>query len=119
MMYIGEVSKKTGLSIKAIRLYEEKGLIPKPKRLGRYRVYQNADIDILLLIKEAKSFGITLAQLKEMIEFKQGEIDWREVHAFLIRQKQLILEQIDSLHEKIKQIDICASQINTCPLSTE
>ena len=114
-MYIGEVSNKTGLSIKAIRLYEEKGLIPKPRRSGRYRVYQDSDIDILLLIKEAKSFGVTLAQLKTVIEYNQGEIDWNDVHAFLMQQKKLILEQIDSLHDKIRKIDLCASQINTCP----
>ena len=117
MMYIGEIAKKTGLSIKAIRLYEEKGLIPKPQRSGRYRVYQHSDIDILLLIKEAKSFGVTLAQLKEVIEYNNGEIDWNEVHIFLMQQKKLILEQIDELHEKINKIDVCASQINTCPLS--
>ena len=45
-MYIGELSKRTGLSVKAIRLYEEKGLVKPPLRVGRYRVYQESDIEV-------------------------------------------------------------------------
>lgn len=48
-MFIGEVSRKTGLSIKAIRLYEELGLIQTPQRQGRYRIYKHSDVDILNL----------------------------------------------------------------------
>ena len=49
-MYIGEVAKKTSLSIRAIRLYEEKGLIKPLPRKGKYRVYNKSHIEILHLI---------------------------------------------------------------------
>jgi len=116
-MYIGEISKKTGLSIKAIRLYEEKGLIPTPKRSGRYRIYQESDVDILLLIKEAKSFGVTLAQLKSVIVYSNGQVDWAEVQAFLALQRNRIIDEIRTLKDQINKIDECVSQINVCPLS--
>jgi len=55
-MYIGEISKKTDLSIKAIRFYEKTGLIRRPKRMSRYRVYQKTDVELLILIKEANEY---------------------------------------------------------------
>jgi len=111
-MYIGEASNKTGLSIKAIRFYEEKGLIRQPDRVGRYRVYQETDIELLILIKEAKALGVTLSQLKGVITYNNGQVDWANIKIFLgeIR-KQLIL-QIDDINKKIDNLDKCYNQIN-------
>jgi MerR family copper efflux transcriptional regulator len=74
-MYIGEASKETGLSIKAIRFYEEIGLIKQPQRKGRYRIYKETDIELLALIKEAKDLGITLSKLKGVIVYNNGKVD--------------------------------------------
>ena len=111
-MYIGEVSKKTGLSVKAIRLYEEKGLIPIPKRLGAYRVYQASDLDILILIKEARALNITLTELKSVIVFKDGQIDWQQMETFLLQHKARLVQEIEMLKEKISLVDLCVSQIH-------
>ncbi len=110
-MYIGEAANVTGLSIKAIRFYEEKGLIQPPKRVGRYRVYQDREIEILILIKEAKALGITLAQLKGIIVYNNGEVDWANIKVFLSDIRQQLVLQIDELKMKIESLDICYHQI--------
>ena len=112
-MYIGEVSKRTGLSIKAIRLYEELGLIKPPDRVGRYRVFKESDIELLILIKEAKAFGVTLAQLKNVINYNNGQIDWVNIKEFLRKVRTQLVHQIDDIHHKIKLLDECYVQINT------
>ena len=112
-MYIGEVSKKTGLSIKAIRLYEEKGLIREPLRLGKYRVYQESDIDLLILIKEAKALGVTLSQIKGAIVYKDGDVDWLRVKVFLDEIKLQLLSKIEDLKGKVDRIEECSNQINS------
>ena len=112
-MYIGEVSKTTGLSVKASRLYEEKGLIPVPKRLGANRVYQPSHLDILVLIKEARSIDISLSQLKSIIVFKDGQVDWQQMQAFLLQHKARLVQEIEGLKEKINLIDECVSQIRS------
>lgn len=112
-MYIGEVSKRTGLSVKAIRFYEERGLIAKPKRLGRYRTYQESDIELLVLIKEAKQLGVTLSQLKDIIVYKNEKVDWQRVQVFLSQVRLQLLEQITEIKRKIKKIDECCEQINS------
>lgn len=114
-MYIGEVADKTGLSIKAIRLYEEKGLIPVPSRVGRYRVYNESYVDILTLIKEAKALGFTLNQLNAMLVYEQGQVNWQKVQGYLMEHKNRLLEQQAILAAQLSQIDACIQGIDSCP----
>ena len=111
-MYIGEISKKTGLSIKAIRFYEARGLIKNPERKGRYRVYKEADIEVLILIKEAKELGITLSQLENVITYNKGEVDWGNIKTFLKEIRKQLVNQIDDIKAKINSLDECYDQIN-------
>jgi DNA-binding transcriptional MerR regulator len=111
-MYIGEAAKKTGLSVKAIRFYEEKGLIASPERIGRYRVYKEIDIELLILIKEAKELGVTLSQLKGIIVYSNGQVDWAIIKVFLAEIRQQLINQIDDLKQKVISLDACYEQIN-------
>lgn len=112
-MYIGEVSKKTGLSIKAIRFYETKGLISQPQRMGRYRVYQASDVDLLLLIKKAKELGVTLSQLRGVIVYKDGGVDWLRIKTFLGELRAQLVCKIADLNDNIDKIDECSRQIKS------
>ena len=118
-MYIGKVSKITGLSIKAIRLYEERGLIHRPKRKGRYRVYSEIDIDILNLISEAKLLGVTLSQLQNVIVYDNGQVNWQRVELFLIDVKKRLLSDRIELERKLKSVETCIAAMNTCPKTVD
>ncbi len=111
-MYIGKASKITGLSIKTIRFYEKKGLIRQPERIGKYRVYNATDIEILILIKEARELGVTLSQLKGIITYSNGKVDWANIKIFLADIRKHLVNQIDDIKKKIDSIDECYSQIN-------
>ncbi|UJF20465.1 MerR family transcriptional regulator [Shewanella sp. OMA3-2] len=110
-MYIGEISKKTGLSIKAIRFYEERGLIQTPERKGRYRVYQQKDVELLILIKEAKALGVTLSQLKGVIVYKNDRVDWASIKQFLSEFREELVAKSKDINNKIANIDRCFEQI--------
>lgn len=112
-MYIGETSKKTGLSIKAIRFYEEKGLIKEPQRRGKYRYYRDPDIELLLLIKEATRLGITLSKLQGVIVYKDEKVDWIRIKDFLNEVKSDLINQIELMQDKITKIDKCYTQIKS------
>lgn len=111
-MYIGEASTQTGLSIKAIRFYEEKGLIRTPERKGRYRIYNDTDIELLKLIKEAKDLGIPLSKLKGVIIYKNGNVGWAKIKVFLKEIRKQLIKQIEDLSKNVKNLDKCYSQIN-------
>ncbi|NJC99115.1 Cu(I)-responsive transcriptional regulator [Candidatus Erwinia dacicola] len=67
-MNISDVAKKTGLTSKAIRFYEEKGLVTPPLRTGNgYRSYSAKQLDELTLLRQARQVGFNLDECREMV----------------------------------------------------
>ncbi|RLB07586.1 MAG: MerR family transcriptional regulator [Deltaproteobacteria bacterium] len=69
---IGHLAKKTGLTPRTIRYYEELGLLNSIKRIeGGRRVYTDDDLRRLKFIKRLKLLGLTLAEMKELEDIYQ------------------------------------------------
>ncbi|MBY4678385.1 MerR family transcriptional regulator [Marinobacterium arenosum] len=117
-MYIGEVASRTGLTVKAIRFYEAKGLIEVPARSGRYRIYRERDIEILLLIKEAKLLGATLSELADVIQYRDGNVDWSRILRFLGEIRQRLLERRLEIDVQLARLERCCAEIDRCPDSS-
>ncbi|MBB3661622.1 DNA-binding transcriptional MerR regulator [Prauserella sediminis] len=67
-MQIGEVAERTGLSLRTIRYYEEVGLVvPSARSQGGFRLYQEPDVDRLLLIMRMKPLGFQLDEMRELL----------------------------------------------------
>ena len=67
-MNISDVAKKTGLTSKAIRFYEEKGLVTPPLRSENgYRSYTLSHLDELTLLRQARQVGFNLEECKELV----------------------------------------------------
>lgn len=65
---IGEVSRRSEFSVKTLRFYERRGLLPPSGRsAGGFRLYAEADLGRLEFIREAKALGLTLAQIRELL----------------------------------------------------
>ena len=94
-MQIGELAKKSGLSIDTIRFYEKKGLIDVElfsRKNNNYRDYSEDSLERLMLIQQAKRLGFTLAEIQQWIrDFESDQ--------FTADEKQTILGQ------KLAQID--------------
>jgi MerR family transcriptional regulator, copper efflux regulator len=71
MLSIGQVAKKTDISIETLRFYERSGLIPEPPRKeSGYRQYPEEIVPVLRFIKNAKDLGFTLAEIKELLSLR-------------------------------------------------
>lgn len=67
-MNISDVARKTGLSGKAIRFYEQKGIISPPQRSANgYRTYVNHHIEELTLLRQARQVGFSLEECRELV----------------------------------------------------
>ncbi|WBM69758.1 Cu(I)-responsive transcriptional regulator [Buttiauxella sp. WJP83] len=67
-MNISDVAKKTGLTSKAIRFYEEKGLVTVPSRgENGYRTYTQKQLDELTLLRQARQVGFNLEECGELV----------------------------------------------------
>jgi len=73
---IGDVAREAGLAIDTIRYYEKLGLVEKPIRSeGGFRLYPVQTVEKLKFIKKAKSLGLSLAEIKEIIRQSEGGLE--------------------------------------------
>jgi len=68
---IGELAKEFGVTLRALRFYENKGLIG-PRRDGMTRLYNQSDRDRLALILNGKKLGFTLGEIRQMVAAENG-----------------------------------------------
>jgi DNA-binding transcriptional MerR regulator len=90
---IGQLAALAGVSVKTIRFYEERDILPQPRRADNdYRIYAASDVERLLFVRGARSLGLSLDDIKEVLAFKErGEAPCRYV--------------LGLLEEKISQIE--------------
>src|SRR3546814_18463936 len=68
-MQIGEVADRTELSIKTIRHYDAVGLVtPSERSAGGFRLYTEADVQRLLVIRRMKPLGFSLEEMKQLLD---------------------------------------------------
>ncbi|MEQ7172985.1 mercury resistance transcriptional regulator MerR2 [Enterococcus innesii] len=106
---IGQLAQQTGVSRKAIRLYEEKELIlPSIKRSeGNYRVYNQEHVFCINGIKQLRSLGVSLEEMKELIViFEKNTVEIEPHLQHLLKDKLTkIDEQINELQKLRKHIE--------------
>ena len=68
---VGELAEELGVTTRTLRFYEAEGLI-SPQRQGAARVYSVRDRTRLRLILRGKRFGMSLAEIAEIIDIYDG-----------------------------------------------
>lgn len=70
LLRINEVAAELGLTTRAIRYYEEMGLLePAARSGGDYRLYDQSDLDRLQFIRSLRDdAGFSLAQIRQLLE---------------------------------------------------
>ncbi|MFC0601766.1 MerR family transcriptional regulator [Streptomyces palmae] len=65
---IEDLAHRSGATVRTIRAYQDRGLLPRPERRGRANVYGDAHLARLRQIAELLDRGYTLASIKELLE---------------------------------------------------
>ncbi|WP_142062078.1 MerR family transcriptional regulator [Pseudonocardia kunmingensis] len=72
-MQIGEVAARVGLSLRTIRHWDEMGLVvPSERSAGGFRLYTEADIERLALVKTLKPLDFSLEQMRDLLDTIDG-----------------------------------------------
>src|SRR5207245_4649391 len=92
-LLIGEVAARSGLSRKALRLYEARGILPPARRTSSgYRRYPNDVLTLLTFVGQARWLGLTLAEIQHVVALRRsGAASCVHVRA-LLEQKAADLE---------------------------
>jgi DNA-binding transcriptional MerR regulator len=85
---IGELAKRTALTVDAIRFYERRDLLPSPIRSpGGFRLYSKDDIERLHFVRQMHGLGFSLREIRELIDLRTHKIDACESVRELLKRK--------------------------------
>ena len=66
-MRIGELAKRTGVSERSLRYYEEQGLLAPTRTPAGYRVYAETDVDVVRHVRMLLSAGLNTTFIREVL----------------------------------------------------
>jgi len=100
---IGALAREFDVTPRAIRFYEDEGLIAPGRTAGR-RVYGKRDYVRLKLILRGKRLGFSLAEVREMLELYDAAPDERPQLQKFLAALQLRREQLESQRRDIEEV---------------
>lgn len=112
-MNISDVAKKTGLTSKAIRFYEEKGLVTPPLRSENgYRSYTQLHLDELTLLRQARQVGFNLEECGELVNLfndpKRHSADVKKRTTEKVAEIERHIVELQAMREQLLQLaDSC------------
>jgi len=100
VLSIGELSRRTGMSVSAIRFYEARGLIKAVRTGGNQRRFLRADIRRLSFAQIAQQLGLTLGEISaELATLPQGHAptrqDWQGISRRIRRALDRRIEMLE------------------------
>ena len=108
MLTIGEVARRVGIRSSAIRYYERQDILqPTVRRANGYRTYSDEAVKLLLFVKRAQSLGITLKEIKPLLNLaSQGLRPCSHV-------KQLARNHLREIDDKIRELQALRNELRT------
>jgi MerR family redox-sensitive transcriptional activator SoxR len=109
LLTIGELSRRTGMSVSAIRFYESRGLVTAVRTSGNQRRFLRADIRRLSFALIAQQLGLSLTEIGvELATLPQGRAptrqDWQAISA---RIRGTLQRKIEMLEQTRDLLDGC------------
>jgi MerR family copper efflux transcriptional regulator len=113
---IGEMAQRTGVSVDALRFYEQKGLIKPQRAANGYRLYPEQTLQLVGYIKLAQQLGFSLGEIAENLPLL-----WNSEEVSSERLAHLFGEKIALLDKRIAQMQnlralLAERALQVCPL---
>ena len=104
-MKIGELARRTGLTIRTIRYYEELGLIKPLKRsAGGFRLFSEEDISRIALIHYLKCLNLPLNKIRHLLLLKKRSATKGEVANKILPHVEEFVTEAQKTIEKYQKI---------------
>ena len=107
-MKIGELSKKSGLSVHTLRYYEKEGLLNSSTRTqSNYRLYSGDDVTTAHFIKRCKECGFSLEDTRALIAIRDDKRQHicAEAKQIAIDKMGVLKQQISTLQNMLATLD--------------
>ena len=67
LITIGEVAQRSGVSVAAVRFYEERGLVSSLRTAGNQRRFERHSLRRIAVVRAGQRFGLTLAEVADAL----------------------------------------------------
>ncbi|MCW6034786.1 heavy metal-responsive transcriptional regulator [Spirulina subsalsa FACHB-351] len=107
LLKIGQVAQTSGLSVKTIRYYEDHGLLTPVVQRSKngYRLFDPTIFNRLAFIRRAKSLGLSLSSIQEILEVHdQGKLPCGVV-------KDRLLAKLDTINQQIAALELLKTEL--------
>jgi len=124
-MTIGKLAKRADVSADTLRFYEDEGLLlPNKKSESGYRLYGEDAVRRLDFIKHAQQCGMTLSEIRQLLELKANDrACCSDVRGLAIQKKLQLEQKIKTMkamsHALSELIEICTAgdqPLDDCPI---
>lgn len=107
MFTIGRIARRVGIRPSAIRYYERQGILqPTVRGANGYRTYSDDAVKVLLFVKRAQSLGITLKEIKPLLNLAtQGQQPCKHV-------KELARNHLREINDKIRELQTLQNELH-------
>lgn len=119
---IGAVAARTGLSVSAIRFYEERGLVKPDRRPSGQREFARADIRRLSFILIAQRMGLTIEEIRDVLaELPDSrtptKADWTRISRHFRKRLDEHIAMVERLRDRLDGCIGCGClSLKTCQL---
>ncbi len=105
-MYISELSKNLKISTRAIRYYEDIGIIKSKRMENNYRYFDELNVDKLKFLVRSRKLGFSLEECKELIVlFKNKNRKSENVRNIAKNKLKILTKQINDLSDLKKSLE--------------
>ncbi|MBB5808459.1 DNA-binding transcriptional MerR regulator [Saccharothrix ecbatanensis] len=104
-MLIGELAEKTGATVRMLRYYDQHGLLTPQRTQGRYRVYDESDVERVRSVRCLISSGLNIRLVRLVLAhaFDQ-DVQLPEDEAGCVPLLEMLTEELTSVEARITQL---------------
>jgi MerR family Zn(II)-responsive transcriptional regulator of zntA len=99
LLTTGEMARCSNNTLRTVRFYEEEGILHPARRTdGGHRLFPRSELDRLMLITDMRLAGLSLEEIKKILEVKQTGLSGSEASR---QATQMLSGRIEELREKL------------------
>lgn len=115
LIRIGEVARGAGVSVRAVRYYEQQGLLAAERSPSGQRLYRTDAIDLVRFFQQMYAAGLTSQRIAELLPCWDAGHTNAEQRAMLRVERDRIQAKVDDLQAALDRLDRYIEVTDTHP----
>ncbi|MFD5752197.1 MerR family transcriptional regulator [Streptomyces sp. NPDC127033] len=112
-MRIGEVAARAGVSVRALRYYEQQDLLHSCRNAGGQRRYPDGAVERVRLIQQLYSMGLTSRTIREVLRFAGPGVASPELLELLAEERERLDRQMTELRDARRRLHDCITEAHS------